>query len=80
MTHLRTAVIKKSDFTLEVSGYFEEGEPQTWEHPGSADQFEINHVELTEGTLTDLLYWLDGKKHCIDEIRDYCLEYFNEYD
>jgi hypothetical protein len=80
MTELRTAELKLSGFTLEVSGYFEKGERQTWDHPGSADEFEINHVELTDGTLTDLLYWIDGKKHCIEELRDLSIEYFDEYD
>lgn len=80
MVELKTAAIKTQEFTLEVSGYFEKGEPRTWDHPGTGDDFEINHIELTSGTLTDLLYWLDGKKHCINEIRDLCIDYFHEYD
>ena len=80
MADLRTAELKLSGFTLEVSGYFEKGERQTWDHPGTGDEFEINHVELTNGTLTDLLYWIDGKKYCIEELTDLAIEYFNEYD
>ena len=80
MADLRTAELKLSGFTLEVSGYFEKGEPQTWDHPGSADEFEINHVELTDGTLTDLLYWTDGKNNCIEELINLSIEYFDEYD
>ncbi len=82
--HLRTAVIKQDDFVLEVSGYFEEGEdpiiyPVDNAYPGSGDSFEINHVELTKGSLVDVLYWLDGKKNCIEHIEELCLEYLNEY-
>jgi len=76
---LETAVIKKFDFTLEVSGYFEKGEPRTWDHPGVGDSFEINHVELKSGNLVDVIYWLDGKKNCIEYIEELCIEYINEH-
>ncbi len=81
--HLRTAVIKQDDFVLEVSGYFEEGEdeiiyPVDNAYPGSGDTFEINHVVLTKGSLVDVLYWLDGKKNCIQQIEELCLDYLND--
>jgi hypothetical protein len=79
MTQLQTVLIRESDFKLQVSGYFEPGEPRTWEHPGTGDSFEINHVELVEGDLIDVLFWLDGKKNCIEYIEELCLEYINEY-
>ena len=78
MTELRTVVIKESDFVLEVSGYFEEGEdeiiyPVDNAYPGSGDSFEINYVELTKGSLVDVLYWLDGRKNCIEYLEELCL-------
>jgi hypothetical protein len=81
--HLRTAVIKQDDFVLEVSGYFEEGEdeiiyPVDHAYPGSGSTFEINYVVLTKGNLVDVLYWLDGKKNCIQHIEELCLEYLND--
>jgi hypothetical protein len=81
--HLKTAVIKQDDFVLEVSGYFEEGEdeiiyPVDNAYPGSGDSFEINYVELTKGSLVDVLYWLDGKKNCIQQIEELCLDYLND--
>ena len=83
MADLRTAVIKTQDFTLEVSGYFEKGEkeihyPINRAHPGSADNFEINYVELTKGNLVDVLYWLDGKKNCIEYLEELCLNKIND--
>ena len=82
-SELKTAVIKESDFTLEVSGYFEKGEkemlyPVDSAYPGSGDTFEINYIELTKGSLVDVLYWLDGKKNCIQHIEELCLEYLND--
>ena len=81
--HLRTAVIKEPEFVLEVSGYFEEGEdeiqyPVDNAYPGSGSTFEINHVELTKGSLVDVLYWLDGKKNCIHYMEELCLDYLND--
>lgn len=78
MTELKTAVIKTQEFTLEVSGYFEKGEeeihyPVDRAHPGSGDIFEINYVELTKGNLVDVLYWLDGRKDCIEYLEELCL-------
>ena len=78
MTELKTAVIKESNFTLEVSGYFEKGEEEI-HYPvdradlGSGDSFEINYVELTKGSLVDVLYWLDGRKNCIEYLEELCL-------
>jgi hypothetical protein len=82
-SELKTAVIKESNFTLEVSGYFEKGEeeihyPVDRANPGSGDSFEINYVELTKGSLVDVLYWLDGKKNCIQQIEELCLDYLND--
>jgi hypothetical protein len=43
------------------------------------DSFEINHVELKSGNLVDVIYWLDGKKNCIEYIEELCIEYINEH-
>jgi hypothetical protein len=79
MTQLQTVLIRENGFKLEVSGYFEKGESQTWDDPGTGDSFEINHVVLEEGELIDVLFWLDGIKNSIEYIEDICIDKINEY-
>ena len=79
MAQLETVLIKDPDLQLEVSGYFEKGEPKTWDHPGTGDSFEITDLKIVKGEPIDLLFWLDGKKNCVEYVEELCIQYLNEY-
>jgi len=68
----------KEEFTILVTGYANPPEPQTYDYPGSEGSFEIDNVELTSGSVFDLI--MEGLT--IESIEEKCLEELdldNEY-
>ena len=60
-----TTTIKLSDdLELEVKGFYTPEEPMVWTlpngDPGSESEFEINGIQITKGTLLDLIDNLNG--------------------
>lgn len=63
-----TTTIKLSDdLELEVKGFYTPEEPMVWTlpngdpgYPGSESEFEINGIQITKGTLLDLIDNLNG--------------------
>ena len=61
-----TTIRLSDDLELEIEGYYEEGQSATYTYPiedsvdNVASQFEINDIEITKGTLLDLIDNLNG--------------------
>ena len=69
----------KNEFTLKVEGYYSPPEkavhyPVDSAHPGSAAEFEIEKIELTSGSVTDLIF--EGVD--IDALSERCYEEMDE--
>lgn len=67
MSKLLTITINLSEIlNLEIKGYYEKGQFATYTYPiedsvdNVASQFEINDIEITKGTLLDLIDNLNG--------------------
>lgn len=84
MANLETVPIKKDDFELEVSGYFEKGSPEVLypidkADPGSDDSFEVTHVVIIKGNIMDLLCWCNDQEDIFEALSKECKIYLNEY-
>jgi hypothetical protein len=81
-----TTTIKISDdLELEVKGFYTPEEPMVWTlpngdlgYPGSESEFEINNIEITKGTLLDLIDNLNGNLDLWDYLTELTIKQIEE--
>jgi hypothetical protein len=66
---------EKDEITLKIGGYFTPLEPIVMyptdrAYPGSSAEFEIQHIELISGSVTDLIF----EELTIEKLSEKCLE------
>lgn len=71
-----TTIKLSDDLELEIKGYYDKGQFATYTYPiedsidNIASSFEINNIQITKGTLLDLIDNLNGNL----DLRDYLTE------
>ncbi len=66
---------EKDEITLKIGGYFSPSEPKVMyptdnAYAGSSAEFEIQHIELISGSVTDLIF----EELTIEKLSEKCLE------
>lgn len=80
-----TTIIKLSnDLELEIEGYYDKGQFATYTYPiedsidNIASSFEINNIQITKGTLLDLIDNLDGNLDLWDYLTELTIKQIEE--
>ena len=81
-----TTTIKLSDdLELEIEGFYTPEEPTVWAlpngdpgYPGCASDFEINDIQITKGTLLDLIDSLNGNLDLWDYLTELTIKQIEE--
>lgn len=80
-----TTTIKLSDdLELEIKGYYEKGQFATYTYPiedsvdNVASQFEINDIQITKGTLMDLIDNMNGNLDLWDYLTELVIKQIEE--
>lgn len=81
-----TTTIKLSDdLELEVEGFYTPEEPMVWTlpngdpgYPGSPSEFEIYNIEITKGSIYDLIDYLNGTSDLWEFLTDLCIKQIEE--
>ena len=73
------------EISLEVEGVYYPEEPMVWTlpngdpgHPGSPSEFEIYNIEITKGSIYDLIDYLNGTSDLWEFLTDLCIKKIEE--
>ena len=79
-----TTIKLSDDLELEIKGYYEKGQFATYTYPiedsvdNVASQFEINDIQITKGTLMDLIDNMNGNLDLWDYLTELTIKQIEE--
>jgi len=83
---IEEVVLKLSEnLILTIEGHYYPEEPMVWTlpngdpgYPGSSSEFEIYNIEITKGSIYDLIDYLNGTSDLWEFLTDLCIKKIEE--